>query len=51
MMERFALWRCQTLGWHPQRYREPLYSDGLSAHMRCTRCGFVGMVDSAGNLF
>jgi hypothetical protein len=48
---RFALWRCRFLGWHPQRYREPIRFDGASFHMRCTRCGFVGLVDSQGNLF
>ena len=51
VMARFALWRCQALGWHPQRFRVSLGFDGASEHMRCTRCGFKGMVDSQGNLF
>jgi hypothetical protein len=51
MRERFAQWRCRTMGWHPERYREAMSFDGCSAKMRCTRCGFVGLVDSQGNLF
>jgi hypothetical protein len=52
-MTRFALWRCRFLGWHPWRYRVPLDGHDLdfSDHMRCTRCGFEGMIDSQGNLF
>jgi len=51
LLARFGLWRCHLLGWHPTRYRTSLYSDGASEHMRCRRCGYVGMVDSQGNLF
>ena len=48
---RFALWRCRVLGWHPSRTRVAIRFDGASEHMKCGRCGFVGMVDSQGNLF
>lgn len=49
--KRLALWRCRALGWHPQGLRVPIGYDGCSAHERCGRCGFEGMVDSQGNLF
>lgn len=48
---RFAIWRCRVLGWHPQKYREPIEFNGASFKARCTRCGFVGLVDSQGNLY
>lgn len=51
MSDRFALWRCDVLGWHPHRHRTALDFDGASVHARCNRCGFVGMIDSQGNLF
>ena len=50
-LQRFALWRCRKLDWHPQRYRQATGFNGLSMHARCGRCGMVGLVDSQGNLF
>jgi hypothetical protein len=50
-LSRWARFWCHTMGWHPHRTREPIGFDGASAHMRCGRCGFEGMVDSQGNLF
>lgn len=48
----FALWRCRFLGWHPLRYRVPVYVAGeVAAHTLCTRCQLVGVVDTLGNLF
>ncbi len=46
-----GLWACRVLGWHPWRYRAITSFDGASQHARCGRCGFVGMIDSQGNLF
>jgi len=51
MLGKFALWRCRVLGWHPSRTRVPIRFNGCSDRMRCGRCGFVGLVDSQGNLF
>ena len=40
------------IGWHsPARYWEHIEFDGCSEHCRCPWCGYVGMVDSQGNLF
>jgi len=38
------------IGWHCAKW-EYLFSDGCSAHARCTNCKFEGMIDSQGNLF
>ncbi len=37
-----------AIGWHKIEYTG---WDGCSFRARCTRCGFVGLVDSQGNLF
>ena len=50
-MTRWERFKCVTMGWHPIRLREYLGNDGASDHARCRRCGFIGMVDSQGNLF
>lgn len=48
MYKKFA---CK-IGWHsPSRMWEYKDFDGASAHCRCQWCGYVGMVDSQGNLF
>lgn len=51
MRQRFALWRCRVMGWHPHRFIEASSFDGLSFHARCARCGYEGLVDSHGDLF
>jgi len=51
VIERFALWRCREMGWHPRRGRVCVSHDGASSHARCARCGYEGLVDSQGNLF
>jgi hypothetical protein len=50
-MNRWQRFWCNVMGWHPLHTREFLSFDGASAKMRCGRCGFVGLVDSQGNLF
>lgn len=40
---------CGFLGWH--RPEVGGWCDGASVHTRCRRCGYVGMLDSQGNLF
>ena len=51
MRQRFAMWRCRVLGWHPSSRYELTGFDGASAHARCGRCGYVGLIDSTGALF
>lgn len=50
-MNKWEHFWCVIMGWHPQKTREPISFDGLSMKMKCGRCGFVGLVDSQGNLF
>jgi hypothetical protein len=50
-MSRWAKFWCYMMGWHPYRTREPIEFNDWSWRMRCGRCGFVGLVDSQGNLF
>ncbi len=38
------------IAWHSFSY-ELLDYDGASQHAKCKWCGYVGMVDSQGNLF
>lgn len=46
--KRFACW----IGWHSHMSKyEYVGFDGTSARCRCPWCGYVGMVDSQGNLF
>lgn len=40
---------CYRLHWH--RTGSPMGYDGASMHSMCIRCGYVGMIDSQGNLF
>lgn len=48
LYKKFACW----IGWHsPSKYWEYVKFDGCSEHCRCPWCGYVGMVDSQGNLF
>lgn len=48
LYKKFACW----IGWHsPAKYWEYVKFDGCSEHCRCPWCGYVGMVDSQGNLF
>lgn len=40
------------IGWHcPMSKYEYLGFDGVSLRCRCPWCGYIGMVDSQGNLF
>jgi len=42
---RLACW----IGWHrPDWYSAA--TDGFTTHLRCARCGYVGMLDAQGNL-
>ena len=43
-LQRFLCW----LGWHKKEY---IGFDGASIQARCKRCGYIGLVDSQGNLF
>lgn len=48
LYKRFA---CRV-GWHsPMSKYEHIEFDGVSAHCRCPWCGYIGMIDSQGNLF
>jgi hypothetical protein len=42
---------CGWLGWHRPEGRYESWFDGLNVHAACRRCGYVGIVDSQGNLF
>ena len=42
-------WLCRV-GWHRRRY-QVIERDEVNTRARCSRCGFVGLVDSQGNLF
>lgn len=46
LFERLA---CRV-GWHRPDW-ESASTDGYNTHLRCARCGYVGMLDSQGNLF
>lgn len=48
LLHRIGLWFC-AIGWHGKL--ESTGFDGASVHARCERCGYVGMIDSQGNLF
>ena len=40
------------IGWHCHMGDyQPVKFDGASAHCKCKWCGYVGIVDSQGNLF
>lgn len=46
--KRFSCW----IGWHSHPVGfEMVGFDGCSVHAKCRWCGFVGMIDSQGNLF
>lgn len=38
------------IGWHSWSY-VTLSFDGCNTHAKCKWCGYVGLVDSQGNLF
>jgi len=42
-------WLCDWLGWHSAG--EIIGYDGCSMRVRCRRCGYLGLIDSQGNLF
>lgn len=48
LLRRLGLWFCRH-GWHG-RY-DVIGWDGCSFRAKCRRCGYVGLVDSQGNLF
>lgn len=48
LYKKFACW----IGWHsPARHLKYMEYDGCSVHCQCPWCGYVGMIDSQGNLF
>lgn len=51
MKEKFKKLCCK-IGWHsPPHLWQPIEFDGNTMHCKCPWCGYVGMVDSQGNLF
>lgn len=50
MIERIRKFLHDTLGWHDGRLG-PRWSDGISIHAACSRCGREVMLDSQGNWF
>ena len=48
MLRKIGLFFC-SMGWHGKTVF--IRHDGASSHEKCTRCGYVGMRDSQGNLF
>lgn len=49
-MNRWQRFFCNVMGWHPSRTWE-VVDAGIHPRVRCGRCGYVGLVDSQGNLF
>jgi hypothetical protein len=45
VLRRLACW----IGWH--QIGNVSHFDGVSFHAKCRHCGYVGMVDSNGELF
>jgi hypothetical protein len=47
---RVGLWFCRVMRWHLRPY-EVAWVDAVNTKAVCLRCGYVGLVDSQGNLF